>query len=213
LSTTTAHSAPLTYFGEDLGQGESVRLPSHPNSDAARALFLSGLVGVGTENLESYATNTPAPLNITFPGAGTATLNGNGLISTVVSGTNGVGRYPVSGNNFWEASDVFSISFTSPVAAFGFYGIDIGDFAGQVTLTLTSGSEVVVPIPHTVSGLGGSVIYFGVIDTVSPFIKVTFGNTAPGTDFFGFDDFTIGSRAQVVAAQTTSWGHIKKLYR
>ncbi|RMH04983.1 MAG: PEP-CTERM sorting domain-containing protein [Nitrospirae bacterium] len=40
-------------------------------------------------------------------------------------------------------------------------------------------------------------LYFGVIDTGNPFTKVTFGNTASGVDFFGFDDMTIGSVQQV----------------
>lgn len=208
----TARSAPTVFFGEDLGQGEAIRLPSHPNSDAARAAFLSGLIGVGTETLESFGTGTPAPLAVTFPGAGTATLLGNGEIATVVSGTNGVGRYPISGDNYWEASDVFSITFSNPVAAFGFYGIDIGDFSGQVTVTLQSGVTTLLTIPHTVNGLGGSVIYFGVQNVADPFVSVTFGNSAPGVDFFAFDDFTIGSVQQVVPTVAVSWGQLKKAY-
>ena len=45
---------------------------------------------------------------------------------------------------------------------------------------------------------GGTVIYFGFIDLGHPFTKVTFGNTEPGWDYFGFDDFTIGTREQVI---------------
>lgn len=130
--------ADQVFFGEDLGQGESVRLPSHPNSDVAHNDFLSNLVGVGTENFESFASGTGAPLPLTFPGAGTATLNGDGFIARVTTGTNGVGRYPISGNQYWDSSNVFSIDFSAPIAAFGFYGVDIGDFGGQVTLTLRS---------------------------------------------------------------------------
>ena len=48
------------------------------------------------------------------------------------------------------------------------------------------------------NGLGGSVLFWGLIDTDNPFTSLTFGNTAAGTDFFGFDDMTIGSVEQVV---------------
>lgn len=193
VSPPSSLGAPVVFFGQDLGQGEAVRLASHPNSDAARANFFLNLNNIGTENLESFATNTAAPLAAIFPGAaGTATLLGNGAIATVVSGTNGVGRYPISGDNYWEASAVFSLTFSQPISAFGFYGVDIGDFQGSVTLTLAGGGQTQLVIPHTVGGLGGSVIYFGFYDAQSTYTGITFGNSAPGVDFFGFDDFSIG---------------------
>jgi len=46
---------------------------------------------------------------------------------------------------------------------------------------------------------GGSVLFWGLIDTLNPFTSITFGNTNAGTDFFGFDDFTIGTIQQVAA--------------
>jgi hypothetical protein len=194
-----AQAVPTTFFGEDLGGGESVRLASHPNADAAQAAFLANLVGVGTETFESYATNTGTPLAISFPGAGTATISGTGSVSTVTSGTNGVGRYPISGANYWEASSAFSIAFSSPIAAFGFYGIDIGDFNGQVTLALANGLATVLTVPNGTRIAGGSVLYFGLIETDPNALisGITFGNTASGIDFFGFDDMTIGSLEQV----------------
>jgi len=194
----TGNAVPVAYFGEDLGLGEGTPLPAHPNADAARVAFLGGLEGVGTESFESFAAGTGAPLSISFPGAGTATLQGNGVVEEVpVGSTNGFGRYAISGTHYWESSDVFSIAFTEPVAAFGFYGVDIGDFQGRVTLTLTNGGSVTLTIPHTVGGLGGSVLYFGFIDTEQQYTGISFGNSASGVDFFGFDDFTIGSITQV----------------
>lgn len=194
-----AHAVPTIYFGEDLGLGEGTRLVSHPNADAARNSFLSQLVGVGTETFEGFATGTGAPLNIAFPGAGTATINGTGLVATVVSGTNGFGRYPISGDNYWEASGAFSIAFSNPIAAFGFYGVDIGDFNGQVTLLLSNGLSTLLTVPNSTSISGGSVLYYGFIETDPNALVtgITFGNTASGTDFFAFDDMTIGSLEQV----------------
>ena len=193
----SSHATHIQYFGEDLGMGEGTRLTSHPNADAARAAFFSNLTGVGTESFDSYPDGTAAPLTITFPGFGTATLNGGGGVNTVASGTNGVGRYPISGNNYWESGATFSLAFSNPVAAFGFYGIDIGDFGGQVTATLSNGSTEVYNIPNTINGSGGGVLYWGIIDTVNTYTGLTFGNTAAGTDFFGFDDFSVGSAQQV----------------
>ena len=88
------------FFGEDLGLGEDTRLPNTPNADAARKNFLSNLVrvGVATETFESFAPGTTLPLAIIFPGAGTVTLQGNGTINNAPTGTNGIGGYPISGD-------------------------------------------------------------------------------------------------------------------
>ena len=159
-------SAYSIFFGEDLGLGENTPLPvaSRVNSTAAQNSFLSSLIGVGTETFEGFATGTGTPLNLTFPGAGTATLGGTGAVRTVTPGTtNGVGRYAISGSNFWEVSGNFTIGFSDPVAAFGFWGVDIGDFNGQVTLTLQSGAVVNVTVPNSTNIAGGSVLYYGLI--------------------------------------------------
>jgi hypothetical protein len=188
-----------TYFGEDLGLGEGTPLPAWPNADAAEAAFLLHLIGVGVEDFEGYADGTTAPLPITFSGSGvTATLQGNGEIDDVPMGsTNGFGRYATSGTHYWESSDVFTIDFDQPIAAFGFFGIDIGDFEGQVTLTCTDGTNIVLVIPHTVDGDGGSVIFFGFIDEDNQYTSISFGNTEPGSDYFGFDDMYVGTIYQI----------------
>jgi hypothetical protein len=196
IGLTAPTHAALVFFGEDLGPGEGPPgLLAWPNAAAAETSFLSNLSGVGTETFESFSVGTGAPLALNFPGAGTATLQGSG---TIESGHNGFGRYPISGSKWWEAAGSFSINFSDPVAAFGFYGVDIGDFNGQVTLTLENGGVQVVNIPHTTGGAGGAVVFFGYINQAQPFTKATFGNTAPGFDFFGFDNMTIGSPNQVV---------------
>jgi hypothetical protein len=199
LGAATASMAAIsTFFGEDLGIGELTPLPSHPNSDAARNAFFAQLTNIGTENLESFANGTGAPLAITFPGANpplVATLLGNGNIVSVTPGTtNGFGRYAISGSNFWENSDLFSIDFSRPIAAFGFYGVDVGDFNGQLTLTLTDGTVTNITIPSVVGAPGGSIIYFGIIDPDHQYVSASFGNTAAGTDFFAFDDFSVGGK-------------------
>jgi hypothetical protein len=201
LAVSSASWATV-YFGEDLGLGEGTPLSSFPNASAARASFLASLTGVGTETFEApdQTAGQTGPLTITFPGAGTATLSAGGTVANVPAGsTNSVGRYATSGTQYWEtSSSAFGVTFSTPIAAFGFYGIDIGDFGGQVTVTTTAGGPATVyNVGNTMNGLGGSVLFWGLIDTANPFTSISFGNTAAGTDFFGFDDMTIGTVAQV----------------
>ena len=197
MTASQAYAAPTFFFGENLGLGENTALSSWANASAAEAQFLSHLTGVGTETFESFGVGSSAPLTLTLPGAGTATLNGDGGVHSVTPGsTNGVGRYATSGSQFWEAASGFSISFENPIAAFGFYGIDIGDYNGQVTITTNHGD--VFNIGNTINTAGGSVLFWGIIDIENPFTSLSFGNTAPGSDYFAFDNMTIGTIEQVV---------------
>ncbi|MDY6784244.1 MAG: PEP-CTERM sorting domain-containing protein [Cyanobacteriota bacterium] len=180
------------FFGED-----TVNPQALVNSTAAEADFLSNLVGVGTETFETFTDGQISPLVLGFPGAGNATLLGDGEIQT----GNSTGRFPISGSQYWETNSSFSIDFSEEIAAFGFYGTDIGDFNGQITLllenTLTSFSQLLT-INNTIDAPNGSALYYGLIaETGELFNKITFGNTNSGTDFLGFDDMTIGSVAQV----------------
>jgi hypothetical protein len=201
--TNSASAAFVTYFGQDLNGSASTRLTSTPLASSAQSGFLSGLTGVGTESFESIPTGNYSGLNLTFPGAGSATLTGPaGSLSIVnlFSGTNGVGRYPTHGNRFLETTSGMTINFTAPIAAFGFKATDVGDFGGKIILTLSGGGTQVINLNNaTGGGAEGSVLFFGVIGTSgSTFTSIQFSNTAAGTDFFGFDEMTVGSPQQVV---------------
>lgn len=195
------------FFGEDLGQGESIRLPSTPNANAAQSQFLGKLNNVGTEDFEGapHPPGQTTPFTVTFPGSFattiTATLSDNGTVFSQPTGTNGFGRYPTSGNQYVGTGSHLHVNFDTNVAAFGFKGVDIGDFGGQVTLNLKKAGALVqkLTIPNTINGLGGGVLFYGVIsDGPSElFDEVEFSNTAPGVDFFGFDDMTVGDLQQV----------------
>ena len=211
-----AVAAPVsaqTYYGHDLTGGPGIRA-ANVNALAARTSFLASLTGVGTEDFEGFAAGATPPIALVFPGAGTATMNvgGAGIMrSTVCCGTNGVGRYPTSGTKWYETSSStvtgssFSIDFSAPVAAFGFYGTDIGDFGSSLTLRffLFGGGTYDYLLPYVPSCCGGSVrdgslLYAGYINTTT-FTRVEFiGSAAPSSaDFFGFDDMTVGSRESV----------------
>lgn len=196
--TPAAFAAPTTFFGEDFGLGDFIPLSVFPNATAAQNSFLSNLTGVGTESFEGHADGTATPLAINFPGAVTATLNGGGNVEVVLSGFSDSGRYATDGTHFWETgSSNLTVNFNAPVAAFGFFGIDIGDFNGQVTLTTAGGLNQLFTIPNTTNGPSGSVLFFGVIDPTNTFTSVSFGNSGSGDDVFGFDQLTVGSLEQV----------------
>jgi hypothetical protein len=205
-----ASAATQTFFGEDLNNSTSVPLASTPNASGAETNFLANLTGVGTEDFEGQSGS--APLALTFPGSLgtsiTATLEGgSGSVQTVTPGsTNGNGRYAISGSNYWEVSaggsGNFEINFSSAIAAFGFYGVDIGDFGGQLTLTLGNGTSQVVDVPNTSGSNGntdGSVFYFGLLQTdpADVFTSIAFNTTSGNGDVFAFDDLTIGDLDQV----------------
>jgi len=204
-----AHAVPVVYFGENLAPGATVS----GDPVTARNNFLAGLTGVGSEDFESTAAGTTPPLALTFPGSTgsiTATISSaTGGVCNTASGTvgsigcNGFGRFPTSGTNWYHTTDVFTITFSNPISAFGFYGTDIGDFTGQITATLNGGATVSLTIPSTINAPNGSLIFWGFIDSADSYTSLQFGNTASGSDVFGFDDLVIGDQGQVIPEPAT----------
>ncbi|ARU56998.1 PEP motif-containing protein [Oleiphilus messinensis] len=203
---TTVNSAPIIFFGEDLNNSSSVPLASTPNADSAFGDFSSNLTGVSTEDFESQATGTTSSISLNFPGsAGSigATLTGSNMaIRSVPAGsTTGAGRYPTSGTQFLEANAIdFTIDFTQAISAFGFWGVDIGDFGGTVSLDLINGGTQTIQVPNTQGSGGstdGSVLFFGFFDLNDSFTSITFDITSSG-DIFAFDDMIIADEGQIV---------------
>jgi hypothetical protein len=199
LAANSAHAKQQIFFGEDEGLGESTRQTSTPNADAARNAFLAALNGpTGTEDFEGFTAGDVAPLNIEFgieSAVLSAALSNDAEIVSVpgATDTNGFGRYPISGENFWDTFKDFEIQFSGPVTSFGFYAVDIGDFDSQLSLTLL-GPDITIDVPHEVGAPKGSVIYFGVRSQVS-FTGISFANSQ-GEDKFAFDDFTVSIDVQ-----------------
>lgn len=200
--------AQATFFGEDLSADEA-HLGAFPNSNAAEADFLSYLEGVGTETFDGIPDGTGNPV-LSFPGAGSATLNGTGSVQDESDAC--CGRYGISSPNFYEADagGGFGIDFSDPVAAFGFYGVDIGDFGGQLFLEFMyeGGDTEMLAVDHTIGSsgsTGGSVFFFGFINTARQFSSVEFQlMEGPEGDVFAFDDMTIGSVEQVTTNPTVT---------
>ena len=207
LFAASVQAAPVVFFGENQSPGNKVS--GAPL--AARNSFAGQLAGVGTETFTGFADGKAAPLALSFPGSGgggiTGSLTGIGQVLQIAANTNNGGRYNTTGadpststaGKVWVAEDSFSITFNEAISAFGFYGTDIGDFNGQVTLTLrdTGGNDTLLTVANTQNGNNASLLFWGFIDTTNAYTRITFGNTNAGTDFFGFDDMIVGDRDQI----------------
>lgn len=199
----SAAAAPVVFFAEDTSTTQNV---AGTSSAAKRSQFLSGLVGVGNENFESQSLGSSAPLNLSFPGALTATLAGAGCLDNTSSGGCGAGnpgRWATSGSQFWEVDSggAFFITFPSAISAFGFYGTDIGDFSNRLIITLTDTNNVATEfeVAHSLNlpNLANSLLFWGFIDAANSYTRIDFTNRGSGGDVFAFDDMVIGSREQI----------------
>jgi len=192
LVSSAAGAAPTVFFGENLTPGGGVS--GAPVT--ARNSFLLSLNSFGTETFEGFPNVTGAPLELVFPGAA------GGVTGTLTSGDAFVydtvpnDRYNTTagGKNYLEVSAAtFTITFSRAISAFGFYGTDIGDFNGQLTLHLDgAGGGVDLTVPHTVDSPDGALLFYGFIDSTAQYTSITFGNTTPFTEVFGFDDMIVG---------------------
>jgi hypothetical protein len=204
---TPAGAAVTTFFGEDLGPGDESRPASMPNAQSAHDGFLSNLVGVTTEGFEGFVDGATGPFALAF-GGDTATLsNGAGAtVRDVPSGTFN-GTFPTTGAKFLLTNiggGAFSITFSAPQNAFGFYATDIGDGGGRLGLAF---DDAALDVPSSALTPSGSVLFFGYINPDVAFTKVTFTNASQGVDGFGFDDLTVGRHENILAPvpEPDSW--------
>ena len=194
-----AEAALTVYFGEnELAAGTVSGDPV-----TARTNFLSGLTGVGSEGFESYTPGDPFtnPLNVSFFGSTITGKLSGGSFGVVDGNSDCCGRFNTTslGSNWWLAGEAFSVEFSAPVSAFGFYGTDIGDFNGQLKIRLIDSSDVSVDklVESTQNGPDGSLLFWGFIDPTATYKKIEFDFTAEGADGFGFDDFVVGDPKQI----------------
>lgn len=212
-----ADAALITFFGEDLNpDGGMLPEDERINSTEAETAFLAALLDPMTEDFESFEEGTTSVEQNPSNGggasnSGTATpielsiggsLSGNATIDALAPGEEPGDRYPISGSQYvttersefgdFNENDPLAVTFDELVTAFGFWATDVGDFAGQliVTITFASLAEEIFPLGST-GNEGGSSIYFGFISD-EPITQVAFA-TSNEDDFIGYDDFTVAS--------------------
>lgn len=203
-----AQAAPVIYFGENQSPNPPGSVVGAPVT--ARNMFAGQLPNnVSTEDFEGIAVldpviGAPPPIDLTFAGTGggliTATLNGSGAVFDSAAS----GRFATSGNQFWETAGSFEITFDKAISAFGFYGTDIGDFNGRVTVALTSTLGVVtsLTINSILSGADGALAFWGFVDDMNAYSRIAFSSTlGDNADSFGFDDMIVADRQQVLDAR------------
>jgi hypothetical protein len=209
VSLAAAHSASAQTFttGYDATTGPGA---PRPNSNAAAAAFdlaIAPLGAVGSANLENLALTTNTNLVVT-PAISANFINVDTSFNTVVNVDDQSLGYntTVGGSLFLRlnpllnaATSSLRLSFTSPVAAAGFYLT--GYESGSLGPSLVSYSGVASTYTPTASGLGG-VEFIGF--TAAPgefFSDITITWTNPNNtnrDFLGVDDIRFaGGRAVV----------------
>lgn len=213
---TPAVAAAQVYFGEDLNAGSPAGLT---NSFAAQTQFTAQLSSIGTEGFESFVAGTQFFMNpsvgLNFAGSGlTATLTG-GEVRDAPS-VEGL-RFAVEGTQYLVTGFNQTITFSSPVDAFGLFVIDaneVNNDPASVTIngqTLTQAQIDARPF-DSVDGIfrivtertpgnfellfsggtfptDGSGMFVGLINSANPFSNIILINGASGLDNRFIDNF------------------------
>lgn len=231
----TVGSANFQYvIGRDNGladQPSTLRLdPPYANSDVAHAMFLAQISSPVVIRFEEpeFTINDQPPfvIDLTTTTATIANAPGSGLANFICGShqpesfplpyVRSVGRYapwgpegetvPTNDWQFLNASRPVSVSFSVPVRAFGFFGVDLGDWDGVMPVKIfysDATTETWLP-PYTLSGTttGGaapwnqSMTFIGMVFT-KDVDEIQLLNSSSGVDVFGFDNFTAAISSQV----------------
>ena len=182
----------------------------------ARGEFLNKLNGTaGSHDFENNGIWNLAdtPLGVRFNNGTTGT--GANVIDATLAGTGQVGtatggrfNTTAGGSRFLQVSTgtEFTLSFSTAIAAFGFYGTDIGDFEGSLTVYLRHAGGTEVDMFDVRSGSdtapSGSLLFWGFASLNASYDQIRFvstlrPNSNDPADKFGFDDFVVADRSQI----------------
>lgn len=213
----SAQAALTSISAVDRNGSDTTPLTSTPLSDAVKAIFQATLTGVSTEDFESASPGAFTSMDLVFLGGSgsslTATLSGGlpEILEVTAGETDSSGRFSVPSPLTTKllvadaGSGAFEITFAQATAAFGFHAIDVGDFGGTMSLEILDKSgnviDTIAAKNLTGTAANGSVLYLGVSSdaAATDFWGVRFLSTGgTSVDVFGFDNFTIAGRDQLV---------------
>ncbi len=203
VSFGASAASAATFFGQDVAGVNPNNPATWTNSQIARQDFLNALIGVGNEDFESFADGDTPPIALDFPGSLGTTITATLANSGRMMGFPEKGRFATSGSKYFRVGTGgnFQITFSSDVAALGFYGTDIGDFAGQLVLDfLDGGGGLLFSENVGNNGPNGNILFWGITSSLNPFRSVVF-RAIGSNDQFGFDDLVIGDFRQVVTPE------------
>lgn len=110
---------------------------------------------------------------------------------------------PIGGTQYFSTNFTqlaFTITFSEPVSAFGFFGTDFGDFNGQSIIEVTTGSGMVesIVMPHQRTNEGGianslnaTLLFYGLVGDGDTIKSAAFKNVGGIFDRFGFDNLVV----------------------
>jgi hypothetical protein len=197
----------VEYFcGEDTATGQQVR-PGQPPV-LQRVAVLDRLINVGNEDFESFSLRATGPYALSFPGTagaltGSLDPTGEGEILRTLT----EGRFPTSGRQYMESVE-FGVTFSQPVAAFGFYSTDAGDYGAFLKLDFFLDDVFLwsLLVHNTQSQneeTDAALMFLGIVTTTMTFDRVQFVNVPnvgyPRSPFdaFGFDDLVVADSEQI----------------
>ncbi len=156
------------------------------------------------------ATENSTGLTVDFGQAGKAEISGDtmGLITRKDSIPGWKGTYPTSGDQYLGVltngiDAKLELTFEQAQSAFGFFATDFEIAPLMITFENLAGNKTVIEIPYAKAESSntrtnnGSVFFWGIIEIDNPFVKVTF-DTQSTWEGFGFDDFIIAKKEQIV---------------
>jgi PEP-CTERM motif len=238
LFAGAASAAPIIAFGlQSMANGKVLGAPSDVRKEFEGLL----IDGVGRVDFNGLQGTVPERLNFAGSGNGatvglgeyctksaTPPTNGQDRCKVNTTGT-GVGRFNTSGatdsaaarGEWWDADGSFTLTFDKFISAFGFYGTDIGDLRGTLSITLTDkdgGTQEFKVAPELGETAGkpeasfgsGSLAFWGFTDATKLYRSVTFSIDQPKDapleeyDVFGFDDLVIGNLRPTAVPEPTS---------
>jgi len=199
----------IIYFDEDL----NAQRKDYPKSIAASKDFINNLSNKSIASFENFECSKSdyqdISISINFGNYGNATLQGiaSGIKCIEDSSQTFNGAYPITGNKFFLNKATCHLNFENEQTAFGFFTTDFQIRVLKLVFEDNSGNSKTYEMPFTIPVDGGSVAFWGIIDTEFPFNKITFVLPDQG-DGFGFDDFILGTKRNCNIADSDNDGVI-----
>lgn len=203
-------------YDENPTAGQFLSESARPNSNEAAATFAIQLAPgiVTTEGFESFPT-TQTIHGLTTQISGVQTVlsyknssddpaSGNIQRASGTTGMTNAGTFPTEGRQgiSINSTNRFEILLNEPIAAFSFWGTDLGDQNNSLTLAFYNGSTLIneSPIGYLGANSGNSSVFFfgGIADAPAEYFnRVVFQNSKLN-DAIGLDQFTIAVPDQVL---------------